>query len=232
MNKFVILSLITLISCGDMEVTTRFSTEDQSGLTELTEGFGNCGNFIREYDEECDMNSPGYCENCRFPRMIFVNNSLMTAPDLGIQDLNEKCTEDAIIADIYGTYGGKKTWKAWISKDGMSIKDHIYNSPGLYISRTGDIIAYSFTDLTDGSINIPIIHDQNGMEHLDQDVWTGTLSDGSFSFNNCNNWISNSGEFGTVGKTNTITADWTNTQDLGDCSSRKLIYCIEDEYLE
>lgn len=225
---------------GDITTVTIMDTDENTPTT----GYNDCGNHIVEPGEECESNllpcsesEPGKlcesdlsaCKGCHVPRMIFISSSVFTATYIGLQNLDQICTDEAIKANI----NTNKTWKAWISKNEMSIKDHIYNSPGLYVSYLGigDIIAYSFLDLTDGSINNPIIYDSNGIEQLDKDIWTGTLTNGSYADGNCDNWTSDVGEFGTVGKTNTITADWTNTQDLQDCANRKHIYCVEDQYI-
>lgn len=229
MRKFL-LSCILLIGCGDNDSRFDSATTTDFRFTEPTSstGYENCGDHIEDPGEECDTESTS-CVKCREPRMIFVNTSVgFTALDIGSKDLDQICTDSAISAGINTV----KTWKAWISRNEMNIRDNIYNSPGLYVDRLGDIVAYSFVDLTDGSINIPIVYDQDGFEHLDKDVWTGTFPNGTTSYENCNNWTSNDIEAGVIGRTNTITSDWTYIDNYQLCSTRKYIYCIEDRYIK
>ncbi len=186
-----------------------------------------CGNLIEEIGEECD--SDFYeCSHCKNPRIIFINSFIMLSPseigDKSLEELDESCEKEALKNDLTGI----NKWKAWISKKDFSIKDRVYKSPGLYINYNRDILSYSFMDFTDGTINKPILYDQTGKQ-FDVDVWTGTLSDGTYSDTNCKNWTLNEGFFGTIGNTNTILKDWTNINEYADCSMRRYFYCIESE---
>ena len=119
-----------------------------------------CGNLIEEPGEECD--SDFQCIYCKYPRMIFINTSkILTIDDIGnnsLEYLDDLCESEA----INNGFDTVKTWKAWISKTDNNIKDRLFQSPGLYVNYVGDIVAYSFEDLIDGSINKPIWYNQLG----------------------------------------------------------------------
>lgn len=217
-NKYSIVLTLSLVSCsGDENNTESF---DENPI---------CGNLIEELDEECDSDFEK-CISCKYPRMIFINsNDLLSTSEINSKSFEELSSLCVIQADLNG-FNTNKKWEAWISKNNNDIKDRLYNSPGLYINYTGDIIAYSFEDLTDGTINNPILYNQSGFL-IKADVWTGTLFNGTSSPSNCNNWSLNDGIFGTIGNTNTISKDWTSSEQLGNCSDRKHFYCIESEYL-
>lgn len=220
MKNFLLLSLIALIllSCsGDDDF--------------VTDGYDDnyiCGNLIEEPGEECDSDSD-ICSECKYPRMIYVNTSKsFTAIDIGnisSEELDDICKVTA----IQNGFSTVKTWKAWISNTDDDIKDRIFQSPGVYVNYVGDIIAYSFTDLSDGTINMPILYDQLGNSNSIV-VWTGTLTNGTASNANCDNWTLNSGFFGTYGKTDSILKDWTSSDLFADCADSKYIYCVESEY--
>jgi hypothetical protein len=222
MRNLLVLSIISLISLS-------CSTEDDSETDSDSDDNFICGNLVEEPGEECDSDSDA-CSKCTYPRMIYVNTSRsFTAIDIGsisLEKLDDVCEVTAIENGFYTV----KTWKAWISKTDDDIKDRVFKSPGIYINYAGDIIAYSFTDLTDGTINMPILFDQSGVLN-NIEVWTGTLTNGTASNANCDNWSSSSGFFGTYGKTDSILKNWTSSDLFADCADSKHIYCIESEYL-
>jgi hypothetical protein len=219
MNKKLLFLLISPLTscCSDND----FNDSD---------GFSICGNLIEEADEECDSDS-SMCSECKYPRMIFINTSrVFSASDIGkhtLIELDEMCEKQAIENNLHTV----KTWKAWISRKDYNIGNVIYQSPGLYANYAGDILAYSFEDLTDGSINKPILYDQLGNQQV-MEVWTGTLSDGTTSNANCDNWTLNSGFFGTVGKSDTIVKSWTSNEDYANCADSKYFYCVESDFIQ
>lgn len=223
--KILLLGLILLSCNGDMSESDSDLTKTESSL-EPTGNF-DCGNFIVESGEECDS-SESTCLQCKAPRKIFINTSKsFTATEIGLLNLDEICTDDAINNGINGNY----TWRAWISKDDDNIKDKIYNSSGLYVSTNYTILAHSFDDLIDGTINQPLILDQISEQYYDLEIWTGTNQFGINLDSNCNNWTSDDIQLsGIIGKSGTITKDWTNF-GFGNCGRARFIYCVEDQYI-
>jgi hypothetical protein len=235
MRNLLILSLIALISlsCSSVndDVTDsddNYNTSNGSSITDFDRN-SICGNLIEEPGEECDSDLDT-CSECKYPRMIYVNTTRsFTAIDIGSTSL-EKLNDICELSAIENGFHTSKSWKAWISKIDDDVKDRIFQSPGLYVNYVGDVIAYSFTDLTDGTINTPILLDQSGVSNK-VEVWTGTFTDGTASNANCDNWSLSSGFFGTYGKTDSILKDWTSSYNWADCADSKYIYCIESEYL-
>lgn len=228
-TTFLILSAFLLTACGDMG----FESDTDSGLsTELTsptESF-DCGNLIREPGEECDSNDDLFkCVNCKKSRKIFINtNELFSGFDIGFKDLDQSCTEAAMAGAINNDF----TWKARVSKNNENIKNVIFNSNGLYVATNYDVIAYSFEDLTDGTLNSPIRLDQFSISsESSREVWTGTNIDGFILNPNCDDWTSDLPESnGVYGISDVITGEWTNF-GLGNCGRDRHIYCIENEYI-
>lgn len=232
--KTLLITFLTLTACGDStnsDIDTGNLTEFKSTEVIVTDSATTdnyiCGNDIQEPGEDCDDNNDAHCIQCNSPRRIFINSTVQfDALDIKYENLDEMCTELAVLNSFYNEF----TWKAWISKTDLSIKDNLYNSLGYYTSLSGSILAYSFADLTDGTLNDVLIYDQDGIKQLDKDVWTGTHWDGSFAYENCDNW-SDIRAFGLMGRTNTIGKDWTTVEELALCSEKKFFYCIEDEYI-
>ncbi len=216
-KKLLFLLILPILSC---------CSDDGNAL----DGEVICGNLIEELNEECDSDSTS-CVECKYPRIIFINTSqAFSASDIGKHssiELDLMCEKQA----IENNFDTVKTWKAWISKKDYNIRDAIYQSPGLYVNYAGDILAYSFEDLTDGSINKPILYDQLGNQHI-MEVWTGTLTDGTVSNANCDNWTLNSGFFGTVGKSDVINKAWTSNEDYANCADSKYFYCVESDFVQ
>lgn len=223
MRNLLVLSIISLISLS-------CSPEDDSETD--SDGKDNyiCGNLIEEPGEECDSDSDT-CSECKYPRMVYINTTRsFTAIDIGGTSL-EKLDDICELSAIENGFNTSKTWKAWISKTSDDVKDRIFQSPGLYVNYAGDVIAYSFTDLTDGTINMPILYDQLGNSN-NIEVWTGTLTNGTASNANCDNWTLSSGFFGTYGNNDSILKDCTSNDIFADCADSKNIYCVESEYTQ
>jgi hypothetical protein len=122
-------------------------------------------------------------------------------------------------------------WKAWLS-DGTDVVYHRLNNSTLPYVNNVHVIANNWNDLTDGSIQNPIIYDENGIMHptSSQDptgVWTGTQANGEKTYWNCGNWTDPNG--GGLGETGTITetnSHWTVSNST-NCSIRNHLYCFE-----
>lgn len=113
----------------------------------------------------------------------------------------------------------------------ISESDAIKNFPSLYdvpaswkiVSFSGNIIAYNWSDLMDGSINMKL----EGAGVVDTYWWSGSLSDGSFdALNNCNSW--NSGTNTANGKTgahNAIDDEWMSER-ARNCNNSLKLLCV------
>lgn len=173
--KKLLITFLLLSACGNDTNSNSYGTNNitEFNSTELivtdsatTDNY-ICGNDIEEPGEECDDINDKNCVQCNSPRRIYINSTVQfDALDIKYENLDEICTELAVLNSFYNGY----TWKAWISKTDLSIRDNLYNSPGHYVTLSGSILAYSFDDLTDGTLNNALIYDQDGIEQLDKDV--------------------------------------------------------------
>ncbi len=119
------------------------------------------------------------------------------------------------------------TYHAFIS---ISTDDAIIHFPTRYniptnwkiVSFSGNTIAYSWTDLLDGSINITLAK----ANVIDTFWWSGSTDDGSFdTSNNCNGWTSSKNtDNGTSGAHNAL-EEWIS-KDARNCNNSLKLLCI------
>jgi Protein of unknown function (DUF1554) len=134
---------------------------------------------------------------------------------------------DAECQKLAANLGGK--WLAWLS-DGGSVTPvtRLAHSTVPYVLVGGSQIAADWTDLLDGTIAVPIDHDETGSA-IPADgmikVWTGTTSDGMPMGPSCMGWTSvNTG--GVFGLTTASDGTWSFLSG-NTCDNSLRLYCFE-----
>jgi cysteine-rich repeat protein len=121
------------------------------------------------------------------------------------------------------------TWRAWMSASGVPVNTRFTRGSGMYIQLDGSIVANTWADLTDGTIDTPINLTQNHTRITGGEVWTGTSGTGSVSGGNCSSWTSAAtGATASVGVTSAFdNDDWTNIYAQSCSRTNVRVYCFE-----
>jgi hypothetical protein len=125
------------------------------------------------------------------------------------------------------------TYTAFVSFQGVNAKDRI-PAIGPYYLPDGTPVAAFLSDMLGGTILHAIDRDEHGALVFSEDVWTGTLPNGTFDpgQNQCMNWTSNqSADRGSAGSTQATDSSWVRQPSSGQgywCSDLKPIYCFQN----
>lgn len=212
-----------------------------------------CGDGVVDPEEECDLaelNGTGdeveghsACSaTCRWVgRLVFVSSATYTGMLGGVPGADLKCQA---LAQAVGLTNPFK-FRAWIS-DGILSPNTRFEQIDLtdapFILRDGRIVAASFTELVESGPRTGISLTEQGMQTLQQLVWTNTSPFGeSFSATkHCADWTSSSASSVARAGLNAVKveqgAEWDNwraqrqwTSVLTDyCSKLARLYCFED----
>ncbi len=194
-------------------------------FTSATDDFEFCdGSAWVPFDSAASCFAGGWSPT---EKIVFATSQTWNGNLGGIFGAHAKCQAAAKAANLVGTY------YAWIGQDtngGFEVRD-IFSKPSLpYKLVDGTLIANSWADLTDGSLQNPINKDENG-NAVTGNVWTNTTPSGAEGgpFGSCNGWTSSSsGADGWRGSTSSATSGWTGTTDTGNiCNQSYRLYCFE-----
>ena len=173
---------------------------------------------------DCVVDARTVCDGgvCRAGKFAFVTSTVFTGATIGgLAMADATCQARAAVGGLSGTY------KAWLSTDTSAASSRLTHATVPYV-RTGDklIIANSWTDLTDGTLDRPIsLTEVGGVAN--GPVFTGTRTDGGTPGNfDCGDWTSTSG-FGYVGTSSAINANWSQSNTQGACAGPARLYCFE-----
>ncbi len=152
-------------------------------------------------------------------RRVFVSSKTYPGNFGGIAKLDVACQSLADAANIGGA------WIAWASTSAEPASTRLSHSTVPYVLVGGGEIAKDWADLVDGTLALPIDHDELGQPITGETkVWTGTKADGSFAGGNCLDWAGSAGGvYGTAGATD---GTWTFASGNG-CANEDRIYCFE-----
>lgn len=171
---------------------------------------GGCGN-------PC---SSGVCLGGSCALRVFVTANVFSGSLGGLSGADGKCNAGAQQAGLPGSY------RAWLSTDTASPTTRL--TRGAYVLVTKALVAASWADLTDGTLDAAIDVTE-GSVHLSgtQTAWTNTLVSGAAAgTTHCAGWTSSgmtAGKFGNVlGKG----ATWTEAGDAA-CSIQRRLYCFQ-----
>ena len=177
----------------------------------------------------------GSCGAC----LAFVTSSEHKGNLGGLGGADEICQNlaDNAPTPLPGSY------KAWLSIGtgaGESPSTRFRQSGRSYVRVDGETIADSFADLTDGTIDNPIIIMENGEQVPPPSgnvlIWTNTGKDGaetSVSPRDCNHWTSvDPDDLGKLGMSDPIVTDeaWTDLFSVETCDSPGVrLYCFQQD---
>jgi hypothetical protein len=155
-------------------------------------------------------------------RRVFVTSTTFDGTFGGLAAADAECQARADSASLGGV------WVAWLSTiAGQSAATHLVHSTDPYRLVGGGQIAADWDDLVDGSIDVPIDHDETGAQVSNETlrVWTGTDVDGSVFSPCCDDWT-NEGTGSITGDTSATDDSWTF---IGGqlCSNLGHLYCFE-----
>lgn len=204
-----------LSSCGDSCIDTRDNPAH----------CGSCGNVCSN-GRTC---SSGACT-----RRVFVTSQLYAANLGGLAGADAKCQALADAAGIGGTY------RAWLSVDSNSSPaTRFTRSPGAYALVDGTVIATSWSDLVDGTLQNPIrLTERGGAPPTSTDscgfasVWTNTGADGAGfadgAMYSCSNFTELTGR-SQLGRHDVTGSNWSQacTSSPLSCSLRSPLFCFE-----
>jgi hypothetical protein len=134
-------------------------------------------------------------------------------------------------------------FKAWLSTStDEPAGANFYHHDGPYVRIDGVMVAVSWDDLTDGTVLQPIeVDEQGGRPGIDpgsDQVWTGTLADGTVAIAGagagggiltCDGWTSPAENVGgRQGFLNDTGRAWTDG-NTPNCDASRPIYCFEQQ---
>jgi len=170
------------------------------------------------------------------PKVVFVTNSADLDGALGgVAGADSKCQIRASARGLYGTY------KAWITdRNGIGPANTFTQSATGYMRLDGNLVADSWEDLTDGTLdNLIIINEYGGIVGPPYTVWTNTTGDGTthseaFEGNaDCGewSWVGNDptwqiGVVGICGPLGSDTQYWTE-HSMITCNNGSRLYCFQ-----
>jgi hypothetical protein len=137
---------------------------------------------------------------------------------------------DTACSDAAHLQGNAGNWTAWLSDNTADAVDRIFDSGGKpYQTIDGTIIADNLADLTDGTLDAPIIIDEAGNEvTFELDVWSATDANGQYSTQGtCVNWSDPAPGKAGIGTAGATDEKWTNKGGGDDCDTGyNRLYCF------
>ena len=147
---------------------------------------------------------------------------------------------DGICNSLASNAGLPGTYKSWLSNNSTGPIDRFNRFYNYYVLATNDVIAFDWTDLTNGDILRSINVTENKQVRLRPPqgnplyVWTNTLSTGELKTSvwNCSEWTSASHSlYGSLGRSDgtqdSSQHGWSDCQTIDYCDLPKPIYCFQ-----
>ncbi len=158
-------------------------------------------------------------------RIVFVSSATFTGAVGGVPAADQTCSDLATAAGLVGTY------RAWLSDDAGRSPNVTFTRPDApFVMTSGVRVADHWADLTDGTINNPIVIDERGSQPATVPVvWTGTDPSGqpASSGATCRGWIdASSGVSGQVGIFDAIGTGWSASPPAA-CDQPGRLYCFQ-----
>jgi hypothetical protein len=155
---------------------------------------------------------------------IFVTSAKYTGALNGLTGGDAKCQALADAASL----GGR--WLAWLGDGVDGPATRFVHSDAPYNLVGGAVVARSWPDLIDGTIEVPINHDERGAALPASDdmiVWTAVFhTGGNPTPVNCMGWTDASDSLVPTGLASATDTGWTVTAPYY-CSEMHRLYCFE-----
>jgi hypothetical protein len=166
---------------------------------------------------------------------VFVTNKTFNGSLGGLSGADIKCQAAAARANLGGL------WKAWLSDARVSASARLYHSRSPYVRMDGQIIAMNWTDLTDGTLRVPINRTEyNAPIRFLHGVYTNTYANGSrisqklnlCTTCTCNNWFSaDQADAAPAGRAEKSDSCWSFCSVYNSCDNNQPtgshLYCVE-----
>lgn len=138
---------------------------------------------------------------------------------------------DAVCQAAAGGHRG--TYKAWLSTGAVSVASRMVQSPGPYLFQDGAKLADSWTDLTDGTIDLPFNRLADGAIRTQGTlVWTNTAQSGASAApssgtapEDCTGWTLNTGP--ALAGQSSVTSTWSRNSLVGCDSQVVRLWCLQ-----
>jgi hypothetical protein len=167
------------------------------------------------------------------PKRVFQTVAEFDGALGGLTGADAKCQFEADAAGLGGT------WMAWLGDDSGNPLSRFTKSATGYALLDGTVIADSWSDLVDGSIDHKINITSDGAvvpTWILEKVWTNVTSSGTthFAQHHCDGWTSQASmdpeDRGALGDPHTANAYWTEGSANGvatSCFFDNHLYCFE-----
>ncbi len=195
-------------------------------------------------DDVCETDlstNPQHCGACFSPcadvcvdgecvpgKLVFVTSGGFMGDLGGLDGADAKCDEFAVAAGHEGTF------LAWLSSGSSTPAARFSKSEDPYVRADGELVATSWEDLVDGSLNRPLNVDEHGEASVNPQtcgttIWNNTLYDGTLAeVDDCVGWSSEAGE-GANTDNNLLDERWSDPGycEVASCDGPKAILCVE-----
>jgi hypothetical protein len=154
---------------------------------------------------------------------VFAGITIVTGNLGGLAGADNRCQTEADNAGLGGTF------KAWLSDETSSPSTRFSRGDGAYRLVDGTVVANSWDDLTDGTLQHGITMTANGeTPDFFAEVWTGTATDGLPSGSDwCQNWTSGSNVRSALkGSHGATDGRWTSAS-ISTCQLPARLLCFE-----
>lgn len=154
-------------------------------------------------------------------KRVFVTSTTYNGNLGGLTGADSKCQARANAANLGGS------WKAWLADAANSPQTTFNKFNGPYKRIDGVIVANSWKDLTDGSLQNGINITEIGRTSYNNTLWANTSYYGGPGGPNCKSWRSAlSTDSGTGATAGVTTSDWAG-YGVKQCTSNMPLYCFE-----
>ncbi len=217
------------IEPSNTEYWTLLSIQGETGPPGAAAAGQSCtpGGYVNGFDANGDI-------ICQYPwKYVFITQGSYTGDLGGVAGADAKCQVEADAAGLPGTY------KAWISTDSASPAEDFTKSPSRYILPDGKVVADSWDDLTDGTLDNRISVTAAGGSSIKM-TWTNTRTSGHMyaEYYECQAWTDTVGSTdysvapvvsnrpGKVGSTTYSDSRWTYNGNAS-CAHSYGLYCFQ-----
>jgi hypothetical protein len=218
---------------------TRLGDSYDCGQWHEESGNGNVGKasfvdsgWTHHSDTVCSSGQHLYCFEQPEPpetKTVFVTSACYDGAHVyGLDGADDICQTHA---DDPSSLVPAGTYKAWLSTDTESAADRLTHATVPYVRVDGVVVAENWTDLTDGSLLVPINLDETGAEIIyDNTAWTSTQANGTYwdspeADDDCSDW-SLDAWFGGVGLFSAVDSTWS-AGNVDHCSQSHRLYCFQ-----